>query len=116
MWIRAAEVRRILEQVKAAEARALAAETALATERRERMADVRHVMSMFLRREKTFPLPPTAEEKAEAKEETKQDQPPPLTDVQIAQREAYRMARPDGVSQEEADEVFAQMMNAGQLD
>lgn len=104
--------------VAKAEQRTASAEAMLLTERKENRRAERHWASMFLRREKTFPLPPTAEEKAEAKEEAEEAnaQPPLLTEVQLAQREAYRMARPDGVTQEEADEVFNQMMNAGQLD
>lgn len=113
MWLRRSEVRRILEQVKAAEARATAAEAALAVERRERMNDVRHVISQFLRREKTFPLPKTVEEKAEAKVEAeeKKNQPVPLTDVQIAMRDANRReAARFGKSEEEADKDFEQQI------
>jgi hypothetical protein len=113
MWVSCAELRRLLEQVKAAEARALAAESALAVERRERMADVRHVVSQFLRREKTFPLPPTAEEKAEAKVEAEEikSQPVPLTEVQLAMREANRKdAAARGISQEDADRDFEKYM------
>lgn len=109
MWVRRSELRRILEQVRAAEVRASAAESALAVERRERMADVRHVMSMFLRREKSFPLPPTAEEKEQvaAEVEARKNEPIPLTDVQIAMRDANRKeAAKWGKSQEEADRDF----------
>lgn len=113
MWLRRSEVRRILEQVKAADVRASAAEAALAVERRERMADVRHVISQFLRREKTFPLPKTVEEKAEAKVEADEikDQPIPLTDVQLAMRDANRReAAKHGISEEDADKDFEKYM------
>lgn len=109
MWVRKSEIRRILEQAKAAEARALAAESALAVERKERMSDVRHVLSMWLRSAKTFPLPATVEEKEQAKAEAeeKKNEPPILTDVQLAMRDANRReAARYGKTQEEADADF----------
>lgn len=112
MWIRRAELRRVLEQVRKAEARAAAAESALARERKDRMGDVRHVVSQFLRREKTYPLPPTAEEKAEVQEKLANQPPPPLTADQLARREALRQwAKTNGFTQKEADERFTETMN-----
>ena len=109
MWISRAELRRLLEQVKAAEARATAAESALALERKENRQSEKHFASMWLRHHKSLPLPKTAEEKLEEKAEVEQQrqQPIPLTDVQLAMREANRRAAAMvGKSQEEADADF----------
>lgn len=109
MWITRAELRRILEQTKAAESRALAAESALAIERKENRQSERHFASMWLRHNKSLPLPKTAEEKEEAKVQAKEaeDQPPILTDVQLAMRDANRKdAARFGKTQEEADADF----------
>lgn len=95
--------------VAKAEDRALAAESALTLERAENRRAERHWASMFLRREKSFPLPPTAEEKEEAKAEVEEarNQPLPLTEVQTAMRAANRIeAAKWGKSQEEADADF----------
>lgn len=92
------------EQLKAAEARALAAEAALALERRDNRQQERHWASMFLRREKSLPLPPTAAEKAEAAEAKENQGPPPLTDVEIAMMVANRLdAAAVGIPSEQAD-------------
>jgi hypothetical protein len=99
------------------EQRVAIVESMLLTERRENRRAERHWASMFLRREKTFPLPPTAEEKAEAKQEAEEEKKKPLKldEIQEAQREAIRRNRPEGVTEEEADQIFLQMQNAGTL-
>lgn len=109
MWLRRAELRRILEQVKAAETRATAAESALANERKENRQSERHFASMWLRHQKSLPLPKTAAEKEEAKAEAEEtrEQPISLTDVQRSMRDANRReAAKFGKSQEEADADF----------
>lgn len=125
------------EQLKAAEARASAAEAALASERvfaeerreslklalaekmqayeavaierTENRRQERHLTSMWLRHQKSYPLPPTAEEKAEAKVEAEEAQkrPIPFTDVEFAMMEANRRdAALIGISAEDADKDF----------
>lgn len=92
-----------------AESRAAFAESALQVERRENSRAQRHWASMFLRREKSFPLPPTAEEKEEARDKAaeERDRPPILTDVQLAMRDANRReAAKFGKTWEEADADF----------
>lgn len=116
MWVSRSELRRILEQVKVAEARATAAESALALERkgnrqseRESRTELRHFASMWLRSNRSLPLPKTAEEKEEAKVEAQKasEQPIPLTDLQLAMRDANRKeAAKFGKTQEEADKDF----------
>lgn len=109
MWISRRELRRILEQVKAAEARATAAESALAIERKENRQSERHFASMWLRHNRSLPLPKTVAEKQDAKAEVEEqkNQPIPLTDVQIAMRDANRReAAKWGKTQEEADADF----------
>ena len=105
-------VREAAEQsISQANARVTVVEATLCREREQYMKDMRHVMSMFLRREKTMPLPATKEEKAEAKAEAEEQkkQPQPLTDVQIAMRDANRReAARFGVSEEDADRDFEQ--------
>lgn len=132
------------EQVEAAEARALVAEAALeaersltaerrgqlasahaerlrvidaaAAERKEHRQAERHLVSMWLRSQRSNPLPPTAEEKAQAKIEAEEEKekPPVLSDVQTAMRDANRLdAARHNVSQEEADELF--MKNLSRL-
>lgn len=114
MWISRAELRRILEQAKAAEARSLAAESALALERRENRQSEKHFASMWLRHNRSMPLPKTTEEKEEAKVEAQKasEQPIPLTDVQISMRDANRLeAARHGISQEDADRDFEKYMS-----
>lgn len=97
------------EQLKAAEVRATAAEAALVLERRDNRQQERHWASMFLRREKSLPLPPTSAEKVEAKIQAEEaaKRPPELDDVLLAKRNANRVhAAGFGYSQEEADEMF----------
>lgn len=102
----------LAEQLAKAEARAEAAELALAKERRERMDDVRHVLSMWLRHAKTYPLPATADEKAAAKAEQANKPPPPLSPDMLARREAVRQwAKANGYTEREADEKFAESMH-----
>lgn len=98
------------EQLAKAEARAEKSEAALTAERENRMRDVRHVLSAWLRHEKAFPLPKTLEE--ETKTEEKQEQPVLLTDVQLAMRDANRKeAARHGISQEDADRDFEKYMS-----
>lgn len=107
------------ELLAKAEMRAEVAEAALTHERRERMSDVhrlttdlRHFASMWLRHSGTYPLPPTAEEKAEAKVERENKPPPSLNADQLARREAVRQwAKANGYTEREADEKFAATMN-----
>lgn len=109
MWVRRSELRRVLEQVKAAEARASVAESALAEERKENRREIRHFASMWLRHNKSLALPPTADEKAETKAEVEErkNEPIPLTDVQVSMRDANRReAAKHGISQEDADRDF----------
>jgi len=107
---REAEVAALLEK---ADRRVSEVEAALQTERRENRRAERHWASMFLRKEKTFPLPKTAEEKEEAKAEVeeKKNEPIPLTDVQLSMRDANRReAARHGISEEDADRDFAKYM------
>lgn len=100
------------EQLAKAESRAERAEAALTAERESRMRDVRHVLSAWLRHEKAAPLPPTAGEKAEAAEAKEKQGPPPLTEVQIAMRDANRKdAAQYNISAEEADELFMKQLH-----
>lgn len=102
-----AEERR--ESLKSALAERMRAYEAAAAERTENRRQERHLTSMWLRHQKTFPLPPTAEEKAEAKEEAEEAEkrPPKLSDVEIAMREANRRdAALIGISAEDADKDF----------
>lgn len=119
------------EQIQAANRRTMAAESAflqlrqdvheylkervikleaqLESERAENRKSERHLVSMWLRHNKSLPLPKTVDEKEEAKVEAedKKDQPPQLTDVQLAMRDANRLeAARVGISQEEADRDF----------
>jgi hypothetical protein len=57
MWISKGEYRRLLRQLATAEARFDRAVSDLATEREARMVDVRHLVSMLLRKANTYPLP-----------------------------------------------------------
>jgi hypothetical protein len=89
--------------------RAESAESTLARERKIHQQEIRHWASMFLRREKTWPLPPTADEKVEAQVERqqRQSQPPTLNADQLARREAVRQwAKQNGFSGEDADKSF----------
>jgi hypothetical protein len=91
------------------ELRAESAESTLAKEREIHQQEIRHWASMFLRREKTYPLPPTADEKVEAQVERqqRQSQPPTLNADQLARREAVRLwAKTNGFSEEDADKSF----------
>lgn len=56
-WISKGEYRRLLRQLARAERRADQAESALYAEREHRMADIRHLVSMLLRRANSYPLP-----------------------------------------------------------
>lgn len=103
------QIQILSEALAKAEARAESAESALAEERRENRRTERHWASMFLRREKSLPLPLTANEKieAQAKVEEQRKQPIPLTDIQQAMRDANRReAARFGVSEEDADRDF----------
>jgi hypothetical protein len=98
------------EQLAKAEQRALDAEAALTAEREARMRDVRHVLGMWLRHERSVPLPPTSEEKAELQAE-RENRKPQLSADQLARRDAVRQwAKVNGFSQDEADEKFAETM------
>jgi len=102
------------DAISRAEARAAAAESTLREERERHTRDMRHVMSMFLRREKTFPLPMTKEEKAEVKAEAEEARktPPPLTPLQVSMREANRRdAAQYGETVEQADERFMKSLH-----
>lgn len=105
-----ATVEKIAQQaVNRAETRALAAERTLTEERKQHSQELRHFASMFLRREKSYPLPPTKEEKAEAQAEAEEQrkQPIPLTDIEISMRDANRReAARCGISEEQADRDF----------
>lgn len=105
------QIQILTEQLAKAEARAAAAELALAEERLQNRRDLRHFASMWLRHNKSLPLPLTLEDKAEAqaKAEDRNNQPVPLTEIEIAQRDANRReAARFGVSEEEADRDFHQ--------
>jgi hypothetical protein len=91
------------------ELRAEQAETTLAREREIHQQEIRHWASMFLRREKTYPLPLTPDEKTQMKAERAERaaQPPRLTEDQLARREAARQwAKTNGLTEEEADKAF----------
>lgn len=103
------------EQLVKAEARAIAAEAALVVERRERIAEVRHILSMALRRNGTYPLPPTETEKVEVEAVKRQrlDQPPKLTADQEARLAAVReYAKANGFTEEEAYNSFMSQLGA----
>ena len=115
MFIRQTEYDLLLEQKRVAEARAAAAESALAAERQERMKDVRHIMSMWLRHSKALPLPATKEERAEADEVKKNAPPPPLNPTKQAQWDALKSyALANGIPVEEAQEKFEAMSDLEQ--
>jgi hypothetical protein len=91
------------------ELRAEQAETTLAREREIHQQEIRHWASMFLRREKTYPLPAPPAEKAatQAERAERAAQPPRLTEDQLARREAARQwAKTNGLTEEEADKAF----------
>lgn len=105
------QIQLLSEALAKAEKRAEAAETALAEERLQNRRDLRHFASMWLRHNRSLPLPPTLEEKAEAdaRIEEQANQPPLLTDVELAMRDANRRdAAAHGVSEEDADRDFTQ--------
>lgn len=97
-----------------ADERVRIAEEMLTVERRENRRAERHWASMFLRREKTYPLPPTKEEKAEAKAERVERASAPLTlnGDQVARRDAVRLwAKQNGFSEEDADKSFMSQLS-----
>jgi hypothetical protein len=96
-------------QVPKLELRAEQAEATLAREREIHQQEIRHWASMFLRREKTYPLPATPAEKAatQAERAERAAQPLRLTEDQLARREAARQwAKTNGLTEEEADKAF----------
>lgn len=124
------------EQIQAANRRTMAAESAflqlrqdvheylkervvkleaqLESERAENRKSERHFASMWLRHNKSLPLPKTTDEKEEAKAEAEEvkNQPPTLTDVQLAMRDANRRdAARVGISEEDADRDFQKYLN-----
>lgn len=107
-----ADIRKIAnEEVAQANRRAEDAMRLLSEERQQHSRDLRHFASMWLRHNKSLPLPPTPSEKAEAKAEAEaaKNEPPPLTPVEVAMREANRRdAAAHGKTQEEADRDFYQ--------
>ena len=120
MWLARSEYQRLVSesslalQVPKLELRAEAAELALATERKERIADVRHVLSMWLRHERALPLQPTAAEKAEteAERQRKTQEPPELNADQLARRAAVRdWAMRNGFTEAQADESFMSQLS-----
>jgi hypothetical protein len=103
------QIQILTEQLAKAEARAEAAESALAEERRENRRAERHMASMWLRHNRSLPIPPTAQERAEttAKIEEQRNQPVPLSDIELAMRDANRReAALHGISEEQADRDF----------
>lgn len=115
MWLRRSIYERLVSEAALAvhvpklELRAEQAEAALVRERNDRISEVRHVLSMFLRREKTYPLPATETEKVEARveQQQRQSQLPRLTPDQEARLAAIReYAKQEGITQEEADRKF----------
>lgn len=116
MFIRRSEYQRLVSEAALAlhvpklELRAERAEDTLAKEREIHQQEIRHWASMFLRREKTYPLPPTADEKVEQqaeKAQRQQQQPPTLNADQVARRDAVRQwAKQNGLTEEEADKSF----------
>ena len=97
------------ELITKAEARTEKAEAALVVERQENRRAERHWASMFLRREKTYPLPPTKEEKAEATAEKEQraNEPPKLTPDQEARKAAaIAWGIRNGFTEEQAEQSF----------
>lgn len=113
------QIQLLTEALAKAEARAEDAESALARERSENRTTERHLVSMWLRHNRSLPLPPTPTEKAEAqaKVEEQKNQPVPLTDVQVAMRDANRReAARFGVSEEDADRDFEQKILSQMMD
>lgn len=100
------------------EVRAEAAEAALVKERDSRIAEVRHVVSMLLRREHTYPLPPTAEEKSDKQTERdlRQAQPARLNPDQQARLDAsVAWGLQNGFTKEQAEKAFMSQL-ATQMD
>lgn len=115
MWLKRETYERLVSKaalschIPKLEQRAEAAEAALAKERSENSADLRHFASMWLRKNGSYPLPKTADEKAEAKAERAEraNQPPVLSADQLARRDAVRLwAKNNGYTEEEADKKF----------
>lgn len=115
MWISREYYERLVSEASLAqhvpklELRAETAEAALVAEREQRMRDVRHVLSMWLRHERSSPLPATATERDEAKAERarRASEPIELNADQLARREAVReWGKQHGFTQEEADQSF----------
>lgn len=129
MWLSQREYEALIGRAERAEAAALKErddslkivarlEADLASERRERMQDVRHILSMWLRHEKTYPLPPSEAEKVEAKAEAEEakKRPPILDEIVQAKRKAMYAHKPPDITDEAFEETFNQMLNAGELD
>jgi hypothetical protein len=115
LWLTRSDYERLVSEAALAlhvpklELRAESAESILAKEREIHQQEIRHWASMFLRREKTWPLPLTTDEKVEAQAEKvqRQSQPPALNADQLARREAVRLwAKQNGLTEEEADKSF----------
>lgn len=115
MWISRATYERLVAeaalalQVPKLEMRAEAAERALAREREENWRAQRHWASMWLRHQKTYPLPPTKEEKVEANAERaeRDNQPPALTEDQKARlRASIEWGTRNGFTKEQAEAAF----------
>ena len=115
MWLRRETYKRLVAeaalalQVPKLELRAEAAEKALASEREENRRSERHWASMWLRHQKTYPLPPTKQERAEAKAEKaeRDGQPPRLTEDQQARLKAsIDWGKRNGFTQEQAEAAF----------
>lgn len=114
MWLKRETYERLVSeaalalQVPKLELRAETAEQALAREREENSRAQRHWASMWLRHQKTYPLPPTKEEKAEAKaDKAERDTPPPLTADQKARLQAaIEWGKRNGFTKEQAEAAF----------
>lgn len=115
MWLQRKIYERLVSEAALAcmvpklELRAEEAERALIKEREDRISEVRHVLSMFLRRMQTYPLPATADEKAEkyAEQQQRESQPPKLTpDQQARLNAAVAWGKQNGFTEEEARESF----------
>lgn len=121
MWLSKSHYEQLVQQaaqaelVSAATARAEVAERALADERRQATTDLRHLISMWLRREKTYPLPATQEEKAEkvAEREQRQTQPPRLNADQQARLDAsVAWGLQNGFTKEQAEKAFMSQLTS----
>lgn len=115
MWLKREQYERLVSesalalQVPKLELRVERAEDALTKEREVHQQEIRHLVSMWLRRNGSYPLPSTPDEKAEAKAEkqAQREQPPKLNEDQLAQlKAAIAWGQQNGFTEEESTRSF----------